>query len=149
MTETSAIMKYLCERHKPELLGTTPEQRGHILMVENIITGLGSAFGGCYWSEDKESVITAVNEKMKPVSEFLGEKEYLIGANLSYVDFWFFELVCKYKALTGSKCFDLYPNLKSYYDWMNLVPQIKAYWTGPSWENLIYNNKIAKINFRD
>ena len=37
LTETSAMMKYLCERHKPELLGKTPEERGLSFMIENIL----------------------------------------------------------------------------------------------------------------
>ena len=37
LTETSAILKYLCERHKPELFGKTPEDRGLTMMLENIL----------------------------------------------------------------------------------------------------------------
>ena len=36
-SETSAIIEYLCAKYKPELLGTTPEERGHVAMLRNIV----------------------------------------------------------------------------------------------------------------
>ena len=96
LTETSAIMKYLCERHKPELLGETPEERGLSMMVENVLMEVQKAFSPCYTTDDKEAVIKGVTEKFKPVVEYLGDKHFIIGNKISWVDFYLFEFTCKF-----------------------------------------------------
>ena len=40
MTETMAIHKYLADKYKPELLGTTPQERGTVNMLAGVLSDL-------------------------------------------------------------------------------------------------------------
>ena len=57
MTETMAIHKYLADKYKPELLGTTPQERGLVNMLAGVVSDLKNAVTGpCYGSGDKNEI---------------------------------------------------------------------------------------------
>ena len=57
MTETVAIQKYLADKYKPELLGTTAEERAHVNMLSGVIDALKESITGhIYRTGDKEAI---------------------------------------------------------------------------------------------
>ena len=57
MTETVAIQKYLADKYKPELLGTTAEERAHVNMLSGVIDALKESITGhIYRTGDKEGI---------------------------------------------------------------------------------------------
>ena len=62
-TETSAIIEYLCHKYKPELLGTTPEEKGTVAMLRNIFfENMGKISGMCYATDSREAVTDLAKE---------------------------------------------------------------------------------------
>jgi hypothetical protein len=47
----------------------------------------------CFRGMPLEGIKTAVAEKLKGVYKFMGENEYLVGNYVTYVDFFFFEII--------------------------------------------------------
>ena len=46
----------------------------------------------CYTSGDRAAITANLLEKVKPIVKFLGQKQFLAGDEVTYVDFTFFEL---------------------------------------------------------
>ena len=62
MSETNAIMRHICRKHKPELLGTTQDESAHMDMMENIVGNLkGASTGPCYAGTPRAEIIEICN----------------------------------------------------------------------------------------
>ena len=76
-TETTAIIEYLCAKYNPALLGTTPEERGTVSMLRNILMEAnGKIRGLCYSQDSKDAVIKQAIESLTPVHEFMDGKKW-------------------------------------------------------------------------
>ena len=147
MTETIPIMKYLCEKHNPDMLGKTLEDRATIEQVGNVISGIkGKVTMPCYSSGDEGAVAEAAKEGLPSVVKFLGTKEYLIGDYLTWLDLYFFEVLELINFVTKSAILEEFTTIKEYHERIANHDKVKAYRTGDRWDNLIFNNKVAKIN---
>ena len=87
MTETAAIHKYLADKFKPELLGTTPQERGHVQMLAGIVFDVKWAVTPpCYGSGNKDEINAKATEKLPAIIAFRGDKKFLFE-NPTWVDF--------------------------------------------------------------
>ena len=94
VTEAMPIMKYIAYKYGPELLGSTPAEIAQVEMVAGIIADLkGAITMPCYTTGDRVAITMNLLEKVKPLVAFLGEKQFLVGDNVTYIDFVFFELI--------------------------------------------------------
>ena len=93
ITDTLAIMTYLCTQYAPELLGSTIEVRSETDMLYSHLKDAKQAVTGpCYVGHNKEKLGALASSKMAPIVTYLGEqKDYLCG-ELTYIDFYFLEL---------------------------------------------------------
>ena len=149
LTETSAIMSYLCDKYNSDLLGKTVEDRAITNMVFNIVQNAKNKITGpCYGGSDKSQVLEAAVTHFEPLVKFIGDKKFLTGDNYTWVDLYWFETVELADKVSEGKIFETYPALKEYQTRVYEIEAVKAYRTGPKWENLIFNNKIATINAR-
>ena len=93
LTDAGAIMKFIASKYGPDLLGITPMQQGQVEMVATIVADLkGNVTMPCYQQGDRVAISMTLLEKVKPLVNFLGDKKFLCGNNVTYVDFIFFEL---------------------------------------------------------
>ena len=82
-----------------------------------------------------------------PVVKYLGDKKFICGDNLTYVDFIIFEMIDFCQWLSDGKLGTSYPTLLPYFDRIKNLPRLKDYW--PNDSKCIkrpFNNKIAKLN---
>ena len=94
VTEAMPIMKYIAYKYGPELLGGSPAEIAKVEMVAGIVTDLkGAITMPCYTSGDRNAITMNLMEKVKPLVAFLGDKKFLVGDNVTYIDFVFFELI--------------------------------------------------------
>ena len=93
LTDPGAIMKFIASKYAPDLLGKTATQQGQVEMVSTVINELKVAVTTpCYQQGDRVAISMTLLEKVKPLVNFLASKKFLVGSNVTYVDFIFFEL---------------------------------------------------------
>ena len=148
LTETQAIMKYICYKWGEDLLGLDSAQVGEVEMVSGIISELKSATTmPCYVSGDKAAIAKTCLEKTQPVATYLGKKNFLMGDNVTYVDFILFELCDFMTWMTDGQLYVRYPNLKDYFNRIKQLPRLKEFFENDAvCIKRPFNNKIAKLN---
>ena len=146
MTESNAILRYICEKYKPELLGETLKEKAFVNMAVGVIADLGNAKGRLmYQGKDcpgNEMFKNTVKNKLSDLNNLLGKNKFLAGEKLSYADFLLAECTESINELLDP-IFEKYPNLKKHFDLVCELPNIKKY--RAEREPLPYNNKMAKF----
>jgi len=91
MTESLAVIQYLCDQYKPELLGTNPQERAQ---TRQLILQLGeilNTISPIAMKGTADSMLEKAKEILPSVWNFLGDKKFLTGDNVRACDFMFFE----------------------------------------------------------
>ena len=148
MTETNAIMKYIAAKHGPQLLGTDPVQIARVEMLAGVIGDLkGAVTMPCYTSGDRAATTETILTRVQPIVAFLGEKQFLAGENVTYVDFTMFELCQLMDFISEGQLFTQQPSLQQYCERVKSLPKLAEFYADD--EKCMkrpFNNKIAKIN---
>ena len=93
ITEANAIMKYLAAKHGSQLLGIGPEQIAKVEMLAGVIYDLKMALTmPCYTTGDRPGMVQKIHQKVPSIVVFMGDNAFLAGAEVTYIDFTFFEL---------------------------------------------------------
>jgi len=93
LTDTIAIMVYLCHKYAPELLGNTLKQKADVDMLYSQMKDIKSAITGpCYVGHNPEALKQTCKVKMQPIVAYLGKNDYICGANITYLDFYLLEM---------------------------------------------------------
>lgn len=150
MTETLAIHQYIADKWDPTLLGNTPKERAHVMMMAGIVKDLKMAVTGpMYGSGSKDEVMAKVPDLLPPILKYQGKNKFLCTNDKpTYVDFWFFELIQALRWVTDGKIFQDYQALKYYYDEISALPNLNVHLTDPdAWEKKVtFNFCLAKLN---
>ena len=109
VTEPMPIMKYIAYKYGPELLGNSPAKIAQVEMVAGIITDLkGAITMPCYTTGDRITITINLLEKVKSLVTFLGNKQFLVGDDVTYIDFVFFELIDFMMFISQEQLFEKY-----------------------------------------
>lgn len=140
ITESGAIIKYVCAKHKPEMLGTSVEETAKVEMLNGVIGDLKSAVTRhCYATGDKAEIKKAADNQLAPIAKFLGSKSFLVGEHVTYVDFIFFELLQLIDFALDGTYVSEHEALAHY------VARMKGLHGVHVPTDLTFNNKMAKI----
>ena len=95
LTETLAIWRYLCRQFAPDLLGKTPEEQ---TTVDELLYFLKAVerdpYNTCYRADYEDvlaDVLTKAKTKLAHLENFAGDKQFLLGAEVSLPDLVFTE----------------------------------------------------------
>ena len=147
LTDPYAIMLYIASSYAPELLGKTPEEKAEIDMIYSQLKDAKSAITGpCYVGQERGALSQTAKNKMKPIVDYLGKKDYLFGESLTFLDFYFLEQCDFVQWLTNNEFFNENKNVAKYVKRMKGLRQIKRYIKSPNYLEKPFNNKVAKIN---
>eukprot|EP01104_Vermistella_antarctica_P019749 TRINITY_DN7947_c0_g1_i1.p1 TRINITY_DN7947_c0_g1~~TRINITY_DN7947_c0_g1_i1.p1 ORF type:complete len:247 (+),score=63.72 TRINITY_DN7947_c0_g1_i1:25-741(+) len=128
LTQASAIQRYICTKWKPELLGTTPAEVGRAAMLEGLISDLNGALDKISFFPDgtRERLMECTKERLEPIHKFLGNKKFLVGENITFVDFILFEMLDKANDthIWDGKFFEELPGFKKYHANMEALPNM-------------------------
>ena len=109
-------MKYIANKHGPELLGTDAAMIGRVEMVANQISELkGSVTMPCYTTGDRTGITTELLKRVGPIVNFLGQNKFLCGDQVTYPDFIFFELIDFMQFISQKQLYERYPVLEDYH----------------------------------
>ena len=148
VTETLAIMKYIANKYGPQILGKDAAQIGQVEMVAASLSELkGAVTMPCYTTGDRTGITTDLLKKVVPIVNFLGDKQFLCGDNVTYPDFIFFELIEFMEFISQNQLCERYPVLEDYQDRVKALPRLDEFLAdNDKCIKRPFNNKIAKIN---
>ena len=117
-------------------------------MVSNVVADLkGAVTMPCYTSGDRATITASLLEKVKPLVHFLGEKQFLVGSEVTYVDFTFFELCELIQFISEGQLFTQIPKLQEYSERVKALPRLAEYYADDTrCMKRPFNNKVAQIN---
>jgi len=132
MTGGLAIMKHIARKHK--LADSLTESEQCLLdMVENTVydffwVGLYSL---CYGKADYETgradyVANTMPTKLKLLSDFMGNKKFILGDKITYLDFYLYEVLYGH-SLFAPEVFNKFQNLKKFLKTIENLPAISSY----------------------
>ena len=152
MTECVPIMRYLCRKYKPEMLGDSIEEQSTVDMLANVAyIAYWDVIMIIYEKEDSVQEFLDVSYKrLKTVSEFVKDKKFLLGDKYTYVDIILYEHINAIKAferdLKDEKFADVYPSLENLHQNVHNIKQIKEFVEGDRWKKLYFYNKYYLNN---
>jgi len=115
ITDSNAIMIYLCNAYCPELLGTDLEQKSEIDMIYGQLKEVRQALTGpCYVGADRQVLKRNAKAKISGILKHLGTREFVAGNSLTYLDFYTLELYEFIQFLTQDEFYDENPLVKNY-----------------------------------
>ena len=116
VTETMAIMRYICNKYKPELLGSTLKERTEIDMFGLVMHDLklNSLTYPFYKHGDRAKIDAEGKAKLEPIVKWLGSKQFLIGEKVCYLDFILFEICNVMDFVTEGRIWSDFPTLYPY-----------------------------------
>lgn len=147
ITESLAILRYICKKWSPELLGKSDHDYAHVDMLIGVIKDFyGIVISHCYGSGDKNAILNIAKERLPQLVKYLGDKKYLIGDYVTYVDFYFYEFLELLNFISDGQIIIDYPTLKDYKKSIESLDSMVRHMKSDQYVQRPFNNKIAKIN---
>ena len=146
ITESGAILRYICGKYKPELLGTTLQEKAIVDMTYGVLWDLWNAKARLMYQgkdfQGSEGLKNTMKNKLTYLNNFLEKNKYLAGDKITYPDFLLIESLESINDFL-EPVFDEYPNLKRHFEAICEIPTIKKY--RAEREPLPYNGRTAKL----
>ena len=116
MTESLAIMRYICKKHNAELLGKTDFDYAHVEMLAGILREMLFSIIGthCFGTGNKDLLLEQANAALVKMVSYLGNKKFLVGDYLTYVDFLFYDFLEMIAKVSEGRIYIEFPSLKAY-----------------------------------
>lgn len=151
LTETTAIHEYLAAKYMPELLGSTYQERAKVAMLVGKIQDAKWAITKPCYTGDKtgDELKSLIKEQLADIARYLDvEGGLLLGYNVSYMDFYLFELILLVEFLTEEEVFQWYPCFEAYKGQMVELPRLESYLMSSSKAvtEFPFNMRFAKVN---
>jgi glutathione S-transferase len=115
---------------KHDLIGKTEEEKIRVDMMEQQLKDLRASFvrvtNDADFPKAKAEWIKNLPTELKLMSDFLGNKPYFAGKNITYVDFLAYEFIGTYNFI-APKVVGEFPNLVKFLDRIDTLPNIAKY----------------------
>lgn len=86
-----------------------------------------AAITGCYEQNDRKYLSEKLIQSLNFVALVMNNKRFILDNNISYLDFFLFELVELSDFITEGTVFSKYPALESFKKRMYKLPRLKTY----------------------
>ncbi|OTF73475.1 Group 8 mite allergen-like protein (mu class glutathione transferase), partial [Euroglyphus maynei] len=129
ITQTFAILRHLGRKHN--LNGNDNDHEMiRISMAEQQTKDMMTAMVRvCYdpnCEKLKPDYLKALPDSLKLMSKFLDQHPFVAGTNVSYVDFYLYEFLCRVKVMVP-EVFNQFDNLKKFVERMESLPRVSDY----------------------
>jgi len=143
LVQTNAILRYIARKNN--LCGTTDAEKAHVDICADAVMDFRNGFVRLCYNPRYADMVDAYRKdlpsKLKPFEEYLGDKKFLVGDNVTFPDFHLYEMLDQHVIFEAS-CLEAFPKLKAYKQRFEALPAIKAFKEDPS-NNIPMNNKMA------
>ena len=147
ITETAAIMQYIAKKYRPSLLGMSAAEVGRIsMLLDKVHTLKMKATIPCYTTGDTEAIIEECRPLLAKIVECQGDSEWIAGPNLTWLDFYFGELIDLLNAISDGLFFAEFPTTQTYWDRFICLPNLGEAWSDDTkLMKAPFNNTQAKL----
>ena len=159
LTESMAILKYICKKWAPELLGADAQEYANAEMLCEFVgilkrnTTMPSYTGGAHGDNITCKLLAEDNyQHVKTLNDWRDKKgfKWLAGNNLTFIDFCFWETLDYLVWLSNGEVFKQFPNLEAYHKQFLAHEKIASWWSDDvKAMKQPFNNAMAKIGGRD
>ncbi|KAI1305905.1 Glutathione S-transferase Mu 1 [Halotydeus destructor] len=150
LSQSVAILRYIGRQHG--LDGVTNEEKTRIDLVEHQLLDYRAAGTEVFYSANFDQLVgryrQALPAKLKALSNFLGNRKWLSGENLSYIDFLAYEYLDVRSAFEPG-CLDAFPNLANYVTRFEALPNVEKYMKSDKFMKYPINGDSAKWGGRN
>lgn len=144
LTESWAILKYVCGKYRPEYMGRDMLEEGHVGMLQGVLTDLRTLLGRTTYSPEFAEMRTATRDalitSLRKFATYLTNKRFLVGAEPTYVDFYLFELLQYIEAWEPGLPAEVSPVFSQYLAAFRTLAHIQEFESRP---RLPFNTKAA------
>lgn len=99
-----------------------------------------------YTVGDSEAIIEESRPLLAKIVEVMGDSEWIAGQNLTWLDFYFAELIDLLNTLSDGLFFAEFPSTQAYYDRFFALPNLAEAWSDDTkCMKTPFNNKMAKL----
>ncbi|XP_078342174.1 glutathione S-transferase Mu 1-like [Oculina patagonica] len=144
ISQSNAILRHIARKH--DLCGSTEEEKIRVDVAENQLVDFRDKFTDlCYNSNFenlKDDYIKNVKSSLKQLSDFLGERKFLAGEKITFVDFVLFETMDHHRIFEPS-LLEPHKNLQEFVKRIEELPTVAAYRKSDRFKARPINNKIA------
>lgn len=149
ISQSMAIMRYIARKHG--LDGQTDEEKRRIdVAAEQLIDyrrESGSVFYSPQFEQLKTNYLNGLHDKMKALSDYLGERQWLSGGSISFVDFLMYEWL-DVQRLFAPGILDAHSNLVNYMQRFEQLPKVQKYMSSDKFMKWPLNNDSASWGTR-
>lgn len=146
-TESQGIMRYICNKWNPDLLGKTNADKAHVDMLTGVIKDIYfPAIMHCYGDGNKEKLVEETFSGLPKFVEYLGAKKFLVGDYVTYVDFSFYEFLELVDTVSEGRLYAEFPAFKAYKENVERLESMQEHLKSDRYVKRTFNNKSALIN---
>ncbi|KAJ7377624.1 Glutathione S-transferase Mu 3 [Desmophyllum pertusum] len=146
ISQSNAITRHIARKH--DLSGSTEEEKIRVDVAENQLVDFRKKFSGmCYdpnFENLKADYLKSVKSSIQQLSDFLGERKFIAGDKITFVDFVLYEAMTSIVFFEPS-LLEPHKNLKEFLTRIEELPSIAAYLKSDSFKAHPINNKMAKF----
>lgn len=128
LTESRAILKYICEKYRPEYLGEGLEQQARVEEVSSLALTISNKLYGVTYDPEYYTKVPKVLEEVRVILEkiahSLDRSKFLAGSQVTYIDFAFFELLQLISAMEPGLLTTVSANFVAYQAHFRSLPHI-------------------------
>lgn len=152
LTETAAIMKYICAKWMPELCTSDPVTFARAEMIwDKVLTLKMKSTMPCYQGGNNQEIMDVCWPLCQEIVDILETgRTWLCGEQLTWLDFYFYEVVLFLDMLSGEVVMTHYTVLGQYVQRFQELPRFRDVWADESkcmrWP---FNGDMASIGGRD
>jgi len=148
LVQSSAIMRHIARKH--DLLGKTDKEKDRCDVAAEQVCDLRQQFVRlCYgrffgldFKEKGPGYVDNIFKSLKPFEDFLGDNDWLAGANITWADFILWEMLDQHLLLKPG-CLDELPKLLAYHRRFKDDPKMKKFMESKKFFTGPCNNKMA------
>jgi glutathione S-transferase len=146
LSESMAIMRYLCKKHAPDMVGKTLLDESQVDMVQHMMYDLKMKVTlPTYtpdWEKNKFAVRKYVKQRLHYIHDFLNDKPFLLGY-LTYLDFFFCELLEFIMKALDSELIKQFPSFLTLLQRFLQITQIQKYRQSSKFANAGKFNNVS------
>jgi glutathione S-transferase len=146
LTESQAILRYLCAKYQPDLLGKSLLDRATVDMVLGVSADLRKTCAGVMYDKhgDREWLKKYIVEGVQGIIKHLeGGRTYVAGDYVTFVDFFLMEQVELFEFVCEGV---VHGTLREYRERVAALPGLKEYLASDRCIKRYFMRKYASIN---